>query len=134
MISELKVLLTKMRADGLIKAFGEARSMNPLIEDASAELPRLLFHHLKEEAGGNRLATQAVSQVTTIYFVVLSVCKSEELAATREALLARVVGQVFGGENGVSEVIHVEGEVLEVSAAAVWWRDIFSYRLERRVL
>ncbi len=134
MSEDLKNALQALQVAGVIKSYGNARSVNALIEDATAELPKILYHPLKEEAGGNRLATQAVSQVTTIFFVLISVCPLGGLDAVREALLAGLVGKVFGGSNGVSEVIHVEGEVLEVNATAIWWRDIFSYRLERRVL
>lgn len=131
---ELKAVLQTLRNTGVIKGYDDARSISPNIEDASLELPRILYHPLKEEAGSNRLATESVSQVTTIYFVLISICTTENLEATRNALLAGLVGKVFGGANGVSEVNHVEGEVLEVTATAVWWRDVFSYRLERRVL
>lgn len=134
MNNEVSVILTKLRTEGSIKSFDDARSITANIEDASMELPRVLYHPLKEEANPNRLATEAVSQVTTVYFVLVSVCPSELLEATRNAILANLVGKIFGGAVGVSEVNHVEGEVLEVSATAVWWRDVFSYRLERRVL
>lgn len=134
MIDPLKLIFAALQAAGAIKSYDDARSVTANVEDASLELPRLLYHPLKEEAGGNRLATTAVSQVTTIYFVVISLCPAEQLESVRNALLAALVGQVFGGASGVSEVIHVEGEVLEVSATAVWWRDVFSFRLERRVI
>ena len=134
MNADLQVVLEALRQAGTIKGYGDALSLNANIEDATLELPKILYHPLKEEAGGNRLGSEAVSQVTTIFFVLLSVCPMGGLDAVRNALLASLVGKVFGGSNGVSEVIHVEGEVLEVTATAMWWRDVFSYRLERRVL
>jgi hypothetical protein len=134
MNSALENILATLQNTNVIRAYGEAKSVNPIYEDANADLPKILHHPLKEDAGPNRLGTEAVSQVTTIYFVLISVCPLGGLEAVREALLAALVGKVFGGSNGVSEVIHVEGEVLEVTATAIWWRDIFSYRLERRVL
>lgn len=112
----------------------QAISLESVLDDEqqSLQLPVWYVHPLQERAGGNQISTLATRQSVEVQFVVITVCTFADLPTWRDELFGALHGKVLDTSRHLSETEFLQGDVVDVTATAIWWRDVFSYRIERR--
>lgn len=111
------------------KSVQPARSIEPDPDDLDAALPLLRVHPWREQVQPNRY-DNCVAQRGDEQFAVITVCPLLSLPALRQLLDDSLLGKVLPGYK--HDVIAIGGEVLNVAATAIWWRDIYQTSRERR--
>ena len=105
----------------------DALSLNPA-PDQQGTLPVLLIHPWTDQAGENRY-DNFVSQGVHERFALVIACARGDLAARRQQIFDALLGQKLPEHE--YETTYVEGKVLDISATAIAWRDIFQTQLDR---
>lgn len=126
-------ILTELGTVAGITASEAISLQSQLSDDADglSGLPHWYVMPLHERAEGNENAAGATRQTVTVSFVVITVSKVAELEQWRDELFDALHGKVFDQSRRISECVYVQGEVVDVTATAIWWRDVFSYRIRR---
>ncbi len=101
------------------------------------KVPAAFVHPLKDDAlGENRVSSCAHSQVRMERFGVVIVCAIDDLEDWRvevdKALLTPnpATGEWLPGRKHATN--WVEGEIVDLTATQIWWRDTYSTKTERR--
>lgn len=103
------------------------------VDDAAAETPAAYVHPWTEEGAENALGNETPRQLVTDMFAVQVVAAPADVSAGTDQLedvRDQIKVALVGWQGEYQDVIEfVRGDVLDVNAAKVWWRDI--YRVSR---
>lgn len=130
-MSDQSQIIALLDAVGGIDAKSAISIQSVLSEDKNLALPVWYVHPLHEKAEGNATAAGATRQTVTVSFVVITVCAVDDLETWRDELFGAIHGKVLDPTRQLSEFVYEQGEVVDVTATAIWWRDVFSYRIRR---
>lgn len=125
----LRPTVTDDELPAYFKTVQPAKSIEPDAADLDADLPLLRVHPWKEQVLPNRYDNH-VAQRGDEQFAVVTVCPIEELEALRTLLDSALLGKNL--PTYVHDITAVSGEVLQISATVIWWRDIYQTSRERR--
>lgn len=125
----LRPTITDTGLAAYYKSVQPARSMEPDPSDLDADLPMLRVHPWREAVQANRY-DNFLQQRADEQFAVVTVCPIEDLEALRNLLDSALLGKVL--PTYTHDIVAVSGEVLNVTATVIWWRDIYQTSRERR--
>lgn len=125
----LRPTITDTGLAAYYKTVTPAKSIEPDPADLDADLPLLRVHPWREQVLPNRY-DNFMAQRGDEQFAVVTVCLIDQLEALRNLLDSALLGKVLPTYK--HDIVAVSGEVLNVTATVIWWRDIYQTSRERR--